>query len=586
MKEKKIKEKKIKEKIKKNKKQVVKANEKLKNMKVGKKINSGFKIALACLVIAIVVGMVGMIFINSQLKKYEEKYYTNNDLQLEIRKDLQMVGKQVLWSLTTKDKNTTADRLLVAEEYAGYIDANLAALAANFDDEELCARLQEAVDALQVEREEIMVLAGDNLINMALLEYNEQYSVASDAVQDILLEIGEVADEQAGFAYQSARIFGYIMQGILGIIGILAFVLVIRVSKTITKTICDPLEELGVAATKLEEGDLNIDIAYVSEDELGDLAENFRTTCDQIKIVIHDAGAILTQMAEGNFDIHSNARDRYVGEFEVLLLSMRKMRDQLSDTFRQMNEAAEQVNVGATQMAESAQELAEGATEQAGAVQELTATVDDVNNIAGQSAAAATEAAGNTSEAAKTAQHSTAEIKQLTEAMEAITDTSREIENIIGAIEDIAEQTNLLSLNASIEAARAGEAGKGFAVVADQIGKLASESAQSAVMTRELISKSLEQIEKGNEITNRTANGIEEVIRSMSEFAQVASGAADASNTQVDMLKQVGAGIEQINTVVQSNSAAAQQTSAVSEELAAQATQLKEMINQFRIPKI
>ncbi len=575
----------MKGKIKNNQKQVVNVNEKLKNMKVGKKLNYGFQIALVSLVIAIVVGMVGMIFINNQLKNYEEKYYTNNDLQLEIRKDLQMVGKQVLWSLTTKDKNTTQDRLLIAQEYAGYIDANLAALAANFDDEELCARLQAAVETLQIEREEIMALASENLINMALLEYNEQYSVASDAVQEILLEIGEVADQQASTAYQLARIFGYIMQALLGITGIIAFVLVMRVSKRITKTICDPLEELGVAATKLEEGDLNIDIAYVSEDELGDLAENFRTTCDQIKEVIHDAGAILTQMADGNFDIHSNARDRYVGEFEVLLLSMRKMRDQLSDTFRQMNDAAEQVNVGATQMAESAQELAEGATEQAGAVQELTATVDDVNNIAGQSAAAASEAAGNTSQAAQTAQQSTAEIKQLTTAMEAITDTSREIENIIGAIEDIAEQTNLLSLNASIEAARAGEAGKGFAVVADQIGKLASESAQSAVMTRELISKSLEQIEKGNEITNRTANSIEEVIQSMSEFADVASGAAEASNTQVDMLKQVGAGIEQINTVVQSNSAAAQQTSAVSQELAAQASQLKEMINQFKLPK-
>lgn len=572
-------------KIKKNEKQVVKTNEKLKNMKVGKKIDYGFRIALVCLVFAIIVGMVGMIFINSQLKNYEEKYYTNNDLQLEIRKDLQMVGKQVLWSLTTKDKNTTSDRLAIAAEYAGYIDANIVALAANFDDEELCARLQAAVENLQIEREEIMALAAENLINMALLEYNEQYSVASDAVQDILLEIGNVADQEASAAYQIARIFGIIMLVLLGITGVIAFIFVMKVSKRITKIICDPLVELGVAATKLEEGDLDIDISYVSEDELGDLAENFRTTCEQIKLVIHDAGAILTEMSDGNFDIHSNARERYVGEFEVLLLSMRKMRDQLSDTFRQMNEAAEQVNVGATQMAESAQELAEGATEQAGAVQELTATVDDVTDISGQSASAAGEAAQNTKSAAKRAEQSTQEIMRLTEAMEAITVTSREIENIIGAIEDIAEQTNLLSLNASIEAARAGEAGRGFAVVADQIGKLAAESAQSAVMTRELISKSLEQIEKGNEITEETAKSIEVVIQSMAEFANVASGAAEASNTQVDMLKQVGAGIEQINSVVQSNSAAAQETSAVSQELAAQSEHLKEMIGQFKLPR-
>ena len=87
--------------------------------------------------------------------------------------------------------------------------------------------------------------------------------------------------------------------------------------------------------------------------------------------------------------------------------------------------------------------------------------------------------------------------------MERISDTSKEIQNIIGAIEDFASQTNLLSLNASIEAARAGEAGKGFAVVADQIGKLASDSAQSAIDTKKLIEKSLDEIENGNIITEK-----------------------------------------------------------------------------------
>ena len=82
--------------------------------------------------------------------------------------------------------------------------------------------------------------------------------------------------------------------------------------------------------------------------------------------------------------------------------------------------------------------------------------------------------------------------------------TSQEIQNIIGSIEEIASQTNLLSLNASIEAARAGEAGKGFAVVADQIGKLAGDSAQAAVNTRDLIEKSLQEIENGNQITEKT----------------------------------------------------------------------------------
>ena len=138
-----------------------------------------------------------------------------------------------------------------------------------------------------------------------------------------------------------------------------------------------------------------------------------------------------------------------------------------------------------------------------------------------------------------------------------------------------------MSLNASIEAARAGEAGKGFAVVADQIGKLAADSAKSAVSTRELISKCLHEVESGNAIVDETIKSFGTVLTSMEEFAGMATGAAEASKAQADMLKQVEEGIGQISSVVQNNSAAAEETSALSEELANQSTKLDEAVKKF-----
>ena len=188
-------------------------------------------------------------------------------------------------------------------------------------------------------------------------------------------------------------------------------------------------------------------------------------------------------------------------------------------------------------------------------------------------------------EAEKEADKSQENLQELTDAMAGIRETSLKIQDIIASIEDIASQTNLLSLNASIEAARAGEAGRGFAVVADQIGKLASDSARSAVDTRQMIEKSMEEIKIGSNIAERTVEAIKSVLVSMSDFQTVSKGTSEISRQQADMLRQIQQGIEQISLTVQSNSSSAEETSATSEELSAQAENLKDQVSKFEILK-
>ena len=174
-------------------------------------------------------------------------------------------------------------------------------------------------------------------------------------------------------------------------------------------------------------------------------------------------------------------------------------------------------------------------------------------------------------------------MNDLLKEMEHITEISKEIGNIITDIEDIASQTNLLSLNASIEAARAGEAGKGFAVVADQIGKLASDSARSAVNTRELIDKTLIEIDEGNAITRTTAEAFNLIIEDMESFAEITKNTMEKANSQAESLEQIGQGIEQLSGVVQGTAASAEENTAISVNLAEESTTMQDRVNIFKL---
>ena len=367
-------------------------------------------------------------------------------------------------------------------------------------------------------------------------------------------------------------------------IGVIAVAYSIYKAQQIGQRIGEPVAQCTDRIQLLAQGDLHTPAPKVETgDELQILAEATASLSDNLQQVIGDTDYLLGEMSEGNFAIVSNCREAYIGDFSGLLESIRKLNHKLSETLGEIKNAVSQVSAGAGQMADAAQGLAEGATDQAGSVEELQATITNVTEIVEKNAKALGASYEKAMEYQQQARNSGEEMKGLTDAMQRINETSKQISDIIGEIEDIASQTNLLSLNAAIEAARAGEAGRGFAVVADQIRKLADDSAQSAVHTRELIETSLQEIERGNQITDKTAEALQKVVEGIEDLANESKKAMEESNAQADAMAQIEQGIEQISTVVQNNSATAEETSATSEELSAQATNMNELTDAFQL---
>ena len=375
----------------------------------------------------------------------------------------------------------------------------------------------------------------------------------------------------------------YVGSVIVVIIVVLAIAFNAAMSKMLAKMLVEPIESLVVASEKIASGDFEIGTPYESEDELGRLSDSFETAAGILKKVVSDLQDIVEHFAEGNFDVHSNCPDAYVGQLRNVLDELDDMVNKVSETMHGIQGSSEQVSAGSNQLAVSAQDIAEGATSQAAAVEELVATVEEVTNQVMENTKSTDIVHDKAKQVGIEAANSQQKMDELVDAMKKIDTTTQNIEKIIADIENIASQTNLLSLNASIEAARAGEAGKGFAVVADQIGKLAGDSAQAAVNTRDLIEKSLQEIENGNQITEKTVAALNKILESMNDFANAVKGASESSTEQADMLKQIEQGIEQISSVVQSNSAAAEETSATSQELSAQSEGLKNLVGRFKL---
>lgn len=316
-------------------------------------------------------------------------------------------------------------------------------------------------------------------------------------------------------------------------------------------------------------------------DELNTLSQKLQLTVFYLNNYISDINSTLTALSQKNLNI--SVTEEYVGDFSRIKDSMNLIIDSLNSTIAAIGkESAKVLNVS-EQVSSSSQALAQGATEQASSVEEMLSTVNSIADQAVQTAQEATNASKMSAEVRQQIEQGNTQMKELLDAMSRITSTSNQVAKVNKMIEDIAFQTNILALNAAVEAARAGAAGKGFAVVANEVKTLAEKSAAAAENTSSLIQNTLDAISGGTEITSQTAEILGAVVGSVDDMAQTISHISVASENQSEAIQQVVQGLDQISTVVQTNSASAEESAAISHELAESAVNLQKMVAEFKL---
>jgi methyl-accepting chemotaxis protein len=291
----------------------------------------------------------------------------------------------------------------------------------------------------------------------------------------------------------------------------------------------------------------------------------------------------LKRLAAG--DLSFELAEPFAPDFEALRHDLNAAIAQLGETLRSVAQSTGSIDTGTREISQSADDLSRRTEQQAASLEETAAALDQITANVSSSSKRADEARTVAVQANTSAAQSGKVVANAVDAMHRIEQSSSQISNIIGVIDEIAFQTNLLALNAGVEAARAGEAGRGFAVVAQEVRELAQRSAKAAKEIKDLISNSTHEVESGVKLVRETG----EVLKTIEQYIITINHHMDAIATsareQSTGLAEVNTAVNQMDQVTQQNAAMVEETNAASASLAAEAGRLRELISQFNLGK-
>ena len=292
-------------------------------------------------------------------------------------------------------------------------------------------------------------------------------------------------------------------------------------------------------------------------------------------------GLGLERLAGG--DLAYRIETPFETRLDKLRLDFNSALEKLRQTIIAVRENADGLKVGVEEIARASDNLSARTEQQAASLEETATALDEITSQLKSAAQGAKDASMLVATADNDAKESAVVVKRAVDAMAAISNSSQQITQIIGVIDEIAFQTNLLALNAGVEAARAGDAGRGFAVVASEVRALAQRSADAAKEIKTLIAASSAQVETGVELVTDTGGGLERIISKVSEINSVVAAISEGAQQQATGMQQVNIAINEMDHATQQNATMAEQSNAASRSLTQETTRLAELIGQFNL---
>ncbi len=302
---------------------------------------------------------------------------------------------------------------------------------------------------------------------------------------------------------------------------------------------------------------------------------------EQTRTIVDSVGAGLSALARGDLT-HRISAD-LTGPFAQLKQDFNGALAKMQETLKAVQAAAGGINTGAGEISQAADDLSKRTEQQAASLEQTAAALEQITATVKKTAENAKTASGIVSTARGAAEEGGAIVDTAIRAMGQIEQSSKQITDIIGVIDEIAFQTNLLALNAGVEAARAGDAGKGFAVVASEVRALAQRSSEAAREIKGLIKASSEHVGSGVKLVGESGEALRKIVSQVVEINSLVGEMAQAAQQQSTGIEEVNTAVTQMDQVTQQNAAMVEQSTAASRNLAGETTELSSLIGFFTV---
>ncbi|WP_419252933.1 methyl-accepting chemotaxis protein [Caulobacter sp. ErkDOM-YI] len=352
------------------------------------------------------------------------------------------------------------------------------------------------------------------------------------------------------------------------------------------------LDELGAIVRSLKifrDNQLHLGQMRVEQEKTAALtAEERRSKEEAAAAAAREGALVVTSLAEGleklaSGDLTFRVNANFPGEYAKLKDDFNGAMASLQETMKVIAASTDGLRTGADEIAHASDDLSRRTEQQAASLEETAAALDELTATVRRTAAGARQASDVVSTTRGEATHSGQVVHQAVSAMGEIENSSKQISQIIGVIDEIAFQTNLLALNAGVEAARAGEAGRGFAVVAQEVRALAQRSAEAAKEIKTLISSSTQQVSQGVNLVGQTGEALQRIVLKVGEIDALVTEIAASAAEQATGLNEVNTAVNQMDQVTQQNAAMVEESTAATHSLKGETAELVRLMARFRV---